>query len=99
MGVLIDFLVDNYIYFVFVAVLLILALIGYVVDSAKEKNGKTKQMEDKEDDVIEIPIAALDSNVTLGSTVNQQVNKDNANVNPEVQANSAAVPPVQPKGM
>ena len=93
MGVLIKFLIDNYIYFVFVAILLILALVGYIIDSAKTEKLK-KEFSEKEKETMDIPLAAWGANVKIGETVNKlAVN----NMNKEETAPQTDIPPVTPK--
>ena len=85
MDALVEFLKTNYIYFVFVAVILILALIGYIVDSSR--NGKKKTGESKnnveEEFVLSVPEM---ENAKIGETVNKNAGKETSseNVPPEV---------------
>lgn len=96
MGVLMDFLLDNYIYFLFVAVILVLALIGYIVDSTKTAKLK-KELTKVDKEETDIPVLNIDSNVKLGDSVNkmamngQAVDKS-ATVKPE-----SPVAPVTPR--
>lgn len=96
MDVLINFLLDNYIYFVFVAILLVLALVGYIVDTAKTEKLK-KEYSKKEEETIDIPIANLGSNVKIGETVNKMATNSNANVKSSVGTISTATPQDAPK--
>lgn len=99
MGVLLNFLVDNYIYFIFGAILLVLALIGYIVDSTKDRKVKAvkrKENEEKKD----IPIATLNSNVKFGG--NPSNGSQNTFINPNLDSNNSqdsGIPPVQTKHM
>ena len=71
MGTLINFLIDNYIFIVFIAILLILALVGYIVDSSKN-NGSKGEAKKVEDDIFGgIPLANIDANVKLGDNLNK----------------------------
>lgn len=81
MGTLINFLLDNFIYVLFIAVLLVLALIGYIVDSSKTT--KLRKELTKEEDTLtnEIPIANIDSNIKLGETVNKMATPIQTTVN------------------
>ncbi len=79
MGLLIDFLIKNYIYFVFVAIILVLALIGYIVDSARTEKLK-KEYSKKEEEMADIPLATFNENVKIGETVNKTTIKSNASV-------------------
>ncbi len=82
MGTLIDFLLDNYVYVIFIAIILVFALIGYIADKTKTK--ALKKSLTKEDDISpDIPIANIDSNVKLGETVNKMANIPEKNVNKE----------------
>lgn len=82
MGTLVNFLIDNYIYVVFVAVLLVLALIGYIVDSKRTLKMKN-EVKTEEGDNTSIPIAAINSNITLGDTVNKMAMSTSQSVNAE----------------
>ena len=69
MNALIEFLKTNYIYFVFIGIILILALIGYIVESSKREKNNTKPNENKEEEfVLNIPEM---ENVKIGETVNK----------------------------
>ncbi len=96
MGVLIKFLVDNFIYFVFIAILLVLALIGYIIDTSRMEKAK-KEKEEEEGIVGNIPIASLDSSVKIGESVNKMTMDSNAGVNPSVTTVSFDTPPIAPK--
>ncbi len=94
MGTLINFLLDNFIYVVFVCILLVLALIGYIVDTTKDKKVKEKIEKDLEENQNEIPL--VDANVTLGETVNKMANANIPNVNDDelpTPLNMGSVPP------
>ena len=103
MGVLIKFLTDNFIYFAFAIILLILALVGYIVDASRtEKLKKEMANNIQNENVLDIPIANLGENVTLGETVNKATNNIEANVKASEQTQTdvnATAPPVQPKKM
>ena len=90
MGAIINFLIENYIYFVFVAVLLILALIGYIVDNKRTDKVRKELSIGEEEKPLDIPEM---ENVKLAETINQnnQVNLDNM-VDADV-----SIPPVAPK--
>jgi len=82
MGAIMEFLMKYYLYFLAVLVLLILALVGYLVDTTKTNKLKrefNKQYE--EDNALEIPISKIDGNIRLGESVNASVNKNNEDVN------------------
>ncbi len=83
MGTLINFLLDNFIYVAFICILLVLALIGYIVDTTKSKKIRTDLMKEKEESTSEIPIANIDTSVKLGETVNKMASINTPNVNPE----------------
>jgi hypothetical protein len=82
MGTVMEFLINNYIYFVFVAAFLILALIGYIVDTAKTEKLKTELS--KKEQSIDIPLASFGENITLGETVNKMTSGTKENVNPGI---------------
>lgn len=83
MGTLIDFLLDNFVYVIFVAIILVFALIGYIVDKSKTEAVK-KELTKKEDTTgPDIPLVNIDSNVKLGETVNKMANMNAENVNKE----------------
>ena len=91
MGVLIKFLTDNFIYFAFAIILLILALVGYIVDASRTEKLKKEMANNIQNE-----------NVTLGETVNKATNNIKTNVNKSEQTQedvNATVPPVQPKKM
>lgn len=81
MGTLINFLIDNYIYVVFIAVLLVLALIGYIVDSQRSAKLRADISKDEETDGAAVPLAAMNANITLGDTVNKMAMNNQQSVN------------------
>lgn len=83
MGIIVDFLIDNYIYVVFTIILLILALIGYIVDSSKAKKHENI-LKKSESQKTTIPETKMDSSIKLGETVNQTTTNSNPNVNAEI---------------
>jgi len=83
MGVIIEFLVANYIYVIFIGVILVLALIGYIVDKSKTKKFEEKLMKSEEPIT---PLASIDSSVKLGETVNRMETLKSPNVNNQGQA-------------
>ncbi len=92
MGTLINFLLDNFIYVAFVCILLVLALIGYIVDTNKSKKAKTPVMVEKEETVSEIPVANINTNVKLGETVNKMANNVNLESTPQPVINNENPP-------
>lgn len=80
MGILIDFLVDNYVYFIFVAILLVLALIGYIVDNKRTDKVRKELSLDKNDEVeLNIPDV---KNVKLNDTIKASTMTSPVNLNP-----------------
>lgn len=79
MEIIINFLVDNYIYVIFVVILLILALIGYLVDSSKNRKASSLKPESLGNEKIEME--PIDTGIKLGETVNKSVSNSNADVN------------------
>lgn len=71
MGALINFLLDNFMILVFICVILILALIGYIVDTTKTNRLKNELKNDDDKDSLAVPLANIDSSITLGDTVNK----------------------------
>lgn len=78
---IVDILMDYYVIIVFVAVLLILALIGYMIDSAKTKKLKKELGKEEEVPQYEIPTVKNDVGVKLGENVNNMTVNNNS-VNP-----------------
>lgn len=70
-----EFLRNNYIYFVIVIVFIILALIGYMVDKAKTNKIKKQIEEDKKSAQLNIPVA--NANFAQQHDMNVQTNNDN----------------------
>ncbi|HBA37676.1 MAG TPA: hypothetical protein DCY94_03050 [Firmicutes bacterium] len=81
MGLLIDFLLENFIYVVFISILLVLALIGYIADKTKTQKLRKELTKEEDSSTMNIPLANLDSNVKLGETVNKMASLDAENVN------------------
>lgn len=79
MGSIMNLLVEYYIVVIFIAVLLILALIGYIVDSSKTNKIKKELSKEPVETVNDIPVAA--PGVKLGDTVNNMTTNSSANVN------------------
>ncbi len=82
MGAIMNLLVEYYIVVVFIAVLLILALIGYIVDSSKTNKIKKELTREPEEVVSDIPVVT--PGVKLGETVNSATMNSNAVVNEKV---------------
>ena len=68
-----SFFINNYIYFIFGGILIVLALIGYIVDSSKEKKVR-KEKEQRKVETTNIP--AFNPSVRLGDNGNDK-NIDN----------------------
>lgn len=83
MGALIDFLLDNFVYVIFVIILLILALIGYIADKTKTNRLRKELTSTSQEDSADIPIASIDSSIKLGDTVNNMSALAAENVNKE----------------
>lgn len=89
MGLLIDFLLENFIYVIFISIILVFALIGYITDKTKtNKLKKELTNEDNAEDNKDIPLANIDKAVKLGDTVNKMSSLDVENVNKD----DAAIP-------
>lgn len=89
MEALVNFLMENFSYVAFIIILLVLALVGYIVDT--KKTNKLKDELTNVDDGGFAPLASIDPNVKLGSAVNKVTNSTTMGVNPE-----ATEPPVAP---
>ncbi len=82
MQTLIDFLVNNYLWFIIISLILIFALIGYLVDTSERANKKNLFNEDdlenpemvKESVKIAEPMESL--NMDMGTEEIQELNKD-----------------------
>ena len=68
MNALIEFLKTNYIYFAFGGVILVLALIGYIVDSSKNSKQKAEKESKEEEFVLDIPEM---KNAKISDTINK----------------------------
>lgn len=86
MGSIINLLVEYYVVVIFIAILLILALIGYIVDSSKTNKIKKELSKEPAETLNDIPVAT--PGVKLGETVNNMTMNSSANVN----ANAATTP-------
>ena len=71
MSVILNFFVDNYIWFLIISLILIFALIGYFVDTKPDKRFAEKVELDKE---LESRLAVAEA---TNMTINQMVNRDN----------------------
>ena len=85
----IEFLMNYYFYFATVAFLLILALIGYLVDSRKTQKLKEEFAREREREAI-IPAQQISNNIKLGTVLNNTTTQPTANTASQIQA------PVQP---
>ncbi len=77
---IVDFIGDNYAWFLTITIILLFALIGYIVDSKRNKNDLFKKTENEMDEInLE--------NITIqeGKSLNDMVSKSK-NINPETQA-------------
>ena len=59
MGGFVDFLVNNYLIFLLIALVLVFALVGYLVDS-KKKDGVVEPKEEKKDVALEVKEAKVE---------------------------------------
>ena len=71
MQAFIDFLVNNYLWFIIVSVVLIFALIGYLVDTSEEPN-RVSKMED-ENPIIEGNQESIIESDVKQETINSEV--------------------------
>lgn len=65
---IINFLIENYVYVIFVVILLILALIGYIVENSRMR--KIEALENAEKPLKEIPNTSIDTDIKLGEMGN-----------------------------
>lgn len=86
-----DFIVKNYILIIIIAAFLIFALIGYLVDSAKNKGKKEEGLLTKPNDEIDVNLIredGLTEDVTSApvevTPVEEAPNDDLANINKDV---------------
>lgn len=93
-------LLDNYIYLAGIAVFLILALIGYIVDTMKTDKLKKKLLSQSETNSV-IPVANLNAGVAtnnadgpINNIVNQTTTLNVVDENKAPTENQSTVPPV-----
>ncbi|MBQ9833811.1 MAG: hypothetical protein IJO33_01305 [Bacilli bacterium] len=86
MNLVLDFLVNNYIWFLVITLILIFALIGYLADIKKDERF-SKKIEIENEIESRLNVAAV-ANITLNQMVQQQSDKLNANLNNVVSGNS-----------
>lgn len=89
MGVILDFLVNNYIWFLVITFILLFALIGYLVDIKKDERFTKKIEIEKE---IE---ARLDVANAANITLNQMVQKQSEETIAQIERNKPFVVPNQ----
>ncbi len=80
---MVQFIVDHYVVFIIVASFLIFALIGYAVDSTKNKKNKESDLLNKPNDDVDVNIIA-DTNVTEDVTsapIMEETPTDGTNMN------------------
>ena len=77
MGKVIEFIGNNYVWFLTVTIMLLFALIGYIYDTRKEKNDVFKKEEDEMDEA-----SIKDLIVPEGKKLNESINTTK-NINPE----------------
>lgn len=77
---IINFIGDNYAWFLTITIILLFALIGYIVDTKRNKNDLLKKTENEIDE-----INLENINVQEGKSLNDMVSKSK-NINPETQA-------------
>lgn len=82
-------LLDNYIYIAIVAGFLILALLGYIIDTTKTEKLK-KEFSKEKDEVANIPVAQINSVPIVNQTTTQNIQP----VNNDAVNNLGYVPPV-----
>ncbi len=83
------FLMDKYIYILIVAIILVLALIGYIVDKTKTKKQNDKITKPEELNSVQLP--EIDANVKIGTSVNKMSPGNVPNVNEEILPKPASI--------
>lgn len=73
MEAILNFLVDNYLWFLIISLILVFALIGYIVDS-REKKTPTLHFKENEDVVLET------DNLPKDKSLNEMLKSGNENV-------------------
>lgn len=80
MGILLNFIKDNFMIIVFIIVLLILALLGYIIDTSKTNKLKKeltgKSEEDNKIDIPEMQINAKIGDAAMSNTTSMPVIDD-----------------------
>lgn len=76
MGALVNFLIEYYYILAFIAILLVLTLIGYIIDNTKTKKMQEELSKEEKTDTPDIPIASIGADVKLGDTINKQLNSE-----------------------
>lgn len=81
----INFLVDNYFIIAGFACFLILALIGYIIDTKKTEKLKKEFAKEKEQESI-MPIKEIQNDIKLGTTgtINDAVKQESPSIEPQV---------------
>ena len=80
MGKIIEFIGNNYVWFLTIALLLLFALIGYIYDSKKNKTNNIKKEEKEVSTVVE-KVEELDNNLS-DIEVSIGISSDNENNQP-----------------
>lgn len=73
MDAFINFLANNYVWFLVISLILIFALIGYLVDVNEMKNGKRQRKKKEEIKVVDF------STVDQSKSLNESIKEDNTN--------------------
>ena len=73
MGKIIEFIGNNYVWFLTIALLLLFALIGYIYDSKKNKTNNVKK-EEEEDHLTVEEIEELDNNLSDTEELSENTN-------------------------
>lgn len=65
---MVDFVVDNYLLIIIITVFLIFALIGYIIDSSKNKKNKEEGILTEKEDVV---IEEIEKNPIFNENINE----------------------------
>ena len=66
-----EFLIDNYIWFLVIAIILALAMVGYFAEVDKKKNPtQPKPKKNKDNNAVDLPDLDMKPGMTLGDALN-----------------------------
>ncbi len=86
MGKIIEFIGNNYVWFLTIALLLLFALIGYIYDSKKNKANNIKKEEEDTSSSIE-EVEELESDLSNMEVSSENIDEENTNDQPILEDN------------